>query len=68
MGTLWRSELMELVQIYVQIESARETVDELGNIGCIQFRDVRLLFFSFLFFNVSVFIELIFVFIFLFVP
>lgn len=40
MGTLWRSEYMQLVQIFVQIEAARDTVDELGKLGCIQFRDV----------------------------
>lgn len=32
---------MELIQIYVQIESARETVDELGKLGLIQFRDLN---------------------------
>jgi hypothetical protein len=41
MGELWRSELMDLIQIYVQIESARETIDELGKLGSVQFRDVR---------------------------
>jgi len=41
MGTLWRSEEMQLVQLYVQIEAARDTVDELGNLGLIQFRDMN---------------------------
>lgn len=41
MGDLWRSEEMQLVQLFVQVEAARDTVDELGNMGVIQFRDVR---------------------------
>jgi V-type H+-transporting ATPase subunit a len=41
MGTLWRSEHMQLVQLFVQIEAAHDTVDELGQLGVIQFRDVR---------------------------
>lgn len=43
MGTLWRSEPMQLVQLFVQIEAAHHTVDELGQLGVIQFRDVRTL-------------------------
>jgi len=41
MGELWRSEPMQLVQLFVQIEAARDTVDELGNLGLIQFRDLN---------------------------
>lgn len=40
MGSLWRSEPMQLVQLFVQIEAAHDTVDELGQLGVIQFRDV----------------------------
>lgn len=40
MGDLWRSEPMQLVQLFVQIEAARDTVDELGQLGVIEFRDV----------------------------
>lgn len=40
MGELWRSEEMQLVQLYVQIEAAHDTVDALGELGLIQFRDV----------------------------
>ena len=31
---------MQLVQLFVQLEAAHETVDELGQLGVIQFRDV----------------------------
>lgn len=41
MGTLWRSEPMQLVQLFVQIEAARDTVDELGKLGKIQFKDLN---------------------------
>lgn len=41
MGSLWRSEPMQLVQIFVQLEAAHETVDELGQLGVIQFRDLN---------------------------
>lgn len=41
MGTIWRSELMDLVQIFIQIESARETVYELGKLSLVQFRDLN---------------------------
>jgi len=42
MGELFRSEEMTLVQLFVQIEAAHDTVDELGQLGLIQFRDVRI--------------------------
>jgi len=32
---------MQLVQLFVQIEAAHDTVDELGNLGLIQFRDLN---------------------------
>lgn len=31
---------MQLVQLFVQIEAAHSTVEELGQLGLIQFRDV----------------------------
>ena len=40
MGDLWRSEPMDLVQLYIQRDAAHETFDELGEVGRIQFRDV----------------------------
>jgi V-type H+-transporting ATPase subunit a len=40
MGELFRSQDMQLVQLFVQIEAAHDTVDELGNLGLIQFKDV----------------------------
>ncbi len=40
MGQLLRSEEMKLVQLFMQLEAAHDTVDELGEIGLIQFRDV----------------------------
>lgn len=40
MGTLFRSQEMQLVQLFVQIEAAHDTVDELGKLGLIEFRDV----------------------------
>lgn len=43
MGHLFRSEEMQLVQLFVQIEAAHDTVDELGKLGVIQFRDVSTL-------------------------
>eukprot|EP01117_Protostelium_nocturnum_P012232 TRINITY_DN449_c0_g1_i1.p1 TRINITY_DN449_c0_g1~~TRINITY_DN449_c0_g1_i1.p1 ORF type:complete len:838 (-),score=277.96 TRINITY_DN449_c0_g1_i1:63-2540(-) len=41
MGDLFRSEPMQLVQLFVQIEAAHATVDELGNLGLIQFKDMN---------------------------
>jgi len=41
MGDLWRSEEMQLIQLYIQIDAAHDTVDELGKLGCIQFRDLN---------------------------
>lgn len=41
MGHLFRSEEMQLVQLFVQIEAAHDTVDELGKLGVIQFRDLN---------------------------
>eukprot|EP00741_Cyanophora_paradoxa_P003677 tig00000093_g3574.t1 len=41
MGDLWRSEEMSLVQLFIQNEAAHDTVDELGNLGLIQFKDLN---------------------------
>jgi len=41
MGQLLRSERMQLVQLYMQVEAAHDTLDELGHLGLLQFRDVR---------------------------
>lgn len=41
MGDLWRSQPMQLVQIFINLEAAHDTVDELGELGLVQFRDVR---------------------------
>lgn len=40
MGSLWRSEEMQLVQLFLQIDAAHDTVAELGELGQIQFRDL----------------------------
>jgi V-type H+-transporting ATPase subunit a len=40
MGALFRSEEMQKVQLFVQIEAAHDTVDKLGELGLIQFIDV----------------------------
>jgi len=41
MGDLWRSQSMQLVQLFINLEAAHDTVDELGELGLVQFRDVR---------------------------
>eukprot|EP01120_Amphizonella_sp_Union-15-10_P005662 TRINITY_DN1704_c0_g1_i1.p1 TRINITY_DN1704_c0_g1~~TRINITY_DN1704_c0_g1_i1.p1 ORF type:complete len:851 (+),score=181.18 TRINITY_DN1704_c0_g1_i1:73-2625(+) len=41
MGDLWRSQKMQLVQLFVQIDAAHDTVDELGNLGLVQFVDLN---------------------------
>lgn len=41
MGELWRSESMQLIQLYIQKEAVRDTVDELGNLEMVQFRDLN---------------------------
>ena len=40
MGTLFRSRHMQRVQLFMQIEAAHDTVDELGKVGLVQFVDV----------------------------
>lgn len=44
MAELWRSEDMELIQLYIQNEAAHDTIEELGKLGIVQFRDVSDLF------------------------
>ncbi|CAD6992287.1 unnamed protein product [Ceratitis capitata] len=41
MGDMFRSEKMTLCQVYIQNEAAYSTVSELGEIGCVQFRDLN---------------------------
>jgi len=41
MGTIFRSEPMQLVQLFIQIEAAPDTVEGLGNLNCIQFKDLN---------------------------
>jgi hypothetical protein len=38
---LFRSEAMQLVQLIIPIESAHHTVSYIGDLGLIQFKDVR---------------------------
>lgn len=38
---MFRSEHMELAQLFIQPEAAYFTVSEIGEAGCVQFRDVR---------------------------
>jgi hypothetical protein len=40
MGTFFRSETMSLCQLFIQPEAAYSSVAELGEAGCVQFRDV----------------------------
>mmetsp|Transcript_1664 Transcript_1664/g.5908 ORF Transcript_1664/g.5908 Transcript_1664/m.5908 type:complete len:860 (-) Transcript_1664:40-2619(-) len=41
MGTLLRSRCMQLVQLYIPIDAAHDTIDELGKTGLVQFRDLN---------------------------
>ncbi|XP_066145172.1 V-type proton ATPase 116 kDa subunit a 1-like [Euwallacea fornicatus] len=41
MGTLLRSEEMNLVQLFIQPEAAYHIVAELGEMGCVQFKDLN---------------------------
>lgn len=40
MGELWRSQPMQLVQLFIQRDAAHDTLEELGQLGLIQFKDV----------------------------
>lgn len=46
-STLFRSEEMSLIQLYIPAEVAQPCVAELGELGKVQFRDVSFSFFSF---------------------
>ncbi|TDG47003.1 hypothetical protein AWZ03_006584 [Drosophila navojoa] len=41
MGDMFRSEKMALCQLYVQPEAAYASIAELGEMGCVQFRDLN---------------------------
>lgn len=41
MGDIWRSQPMQLVQLFINLEAAHDTVDELGELGLVQFRDLN---------------------------
>lgn len=41
MGDMFRSEEMALAQLFVQPEAAYFFISEMGEAGCVQFRDVR---------------------------
>jgi len=41
MGSLWRSEKMELMQLFIQSEAAYECVNALGELGLAQFDDLN---------------------------
>lgn len=41
MGQIWRSEEMEKIQLFIQIEAAHASLDELGNLGIVQFIDMN---------------------------
>lgn len=47
MGAMFRSEEMALCQMFIQPEAAYTSLSELGEIGAVQFRDVRFLLFFF---------------------
>lgn len=40
MGELWRSKEMSLVEVFIPLDIARDTVKELGEKSIIQFKDV----------------------------
>lgn len=42
MGSIYRSELMEFCQIFLQTESAYQCVAELGELGLAEFIDVTI--------------------------
>lgn len=41
MGSMFRSEEMALCQLFIQPEAAYTSISELGELGTVQFRDVR---------------------------
>lgn len=41
MGSLFRSEPMQLLQMYIQVDAARECLEELGKLGIVEFKDLN---------------------------
>ena len=41
MGDMWRSQKMQLIQLIVQNDAAHAVVHKLGELGIVEFRDVR---------------------------
>eukprot|EP01130_Rhizamoeba_saxonica_P015557 TRINITY_DN7019_c0_g1_i1.p1 TRINITY_DN7019_c0_g1~~TRINITY_DN7019_c0_g1_i1.p1 ORF type:complete len:814 (-),score=177.13 TRINITY_DN7019_c0_g1_i1:30-2471(-) len=41
MGDFWRSQPMKLIRLFIQLDAATATVDELGQLGMIQFKDLN---------------------------
>eukprot|EP01095_Lingulamoeba_sp_RSL-Kostka_P005115 TRINITY_DN1646_c1_g1_i1.p1 TRINITY_DN1646_c1_g1~~TRINITY_DN1646_c1_g1_i1.p1 ORF type:complete len:844 (+),score=333.58 TRINITY_DN1646_c1_g1_i1:2169-4700(+) len=41
MGTLTRSEEMQMIRLFIQVEAAHDTVEALGEIGLLHFRDLN---------------------------
>eukprot|EP01091_Cochliopodium_minus_P006469 TRINITY_DN1638_c0_g3_i1.p1 TRINITY_DN1638_c0_g3~~TRINITY_DN1638_c0_g3_i1.p1 ORF type:complete len:802 (-),score=235.14 TRINITY_DN1638_c0_g3_i1:43-2448(-) len=41
MGELFRSQEIQLIQLFIQFDAAHDTVEELGNLGRVQFRDLN---------------------------
>jgi len=41
MGSLWRSQEMELIQMIVQNDAAHAIIETLGNLGIVEFRDLN---------------------------
>ena len=37
MGSIWRSQPMHLVQLFIPLDAAHDTVDQLGELGYIYF-------------------------------
>ncbi len=40
MGEFFRSAQMQFIQLFVQFDAAHDTIEELGDLNCIQFVDV----------------------------
>ena len=40
MGEFFRSAEMQLVQLFIQFDAAHDTMEELGDLGVVQFIDV----------------------------
>lgn len=51
--SIFRSEKMSLFQLFLQNEAAYRCVSELGELGCVEFRDVSLAFYLNLLLNLD---------------